>query len=117
MALVTSSVPEHCHTAMEQLGLEKYFSHITFAQKLGIEKQSAQLWLTAAEVAGVDPRSCTVFDDSLAACRGARAAKMRVVGVYDSFFAADEKEMRGFCDVYIKSFEELLYPPRQKRAL
>lgn len=53
-----------------------------------------------------------MFDDSLSACKGARAAKMRVVGVYDGFFAQDEAAMRGFCDVYIRSFEELLLPPR-----
>jgi hypothetical protein len=34
---------------------------------------------------------------------------MRVIGVYDGLFAQDEKEMRGYCDVYIKSFEELLF--------
>ena len=52
---------------------------------------------------------------SLAACKGARSAKMRVVGVYDSFFAGDEKEMRSFCDVYIKSFEELLWKPEYRK--
>ena len=51
----------------------------------------------------------------LAACKGARAAKMRVVGVYDSFFSHDEKEMLGFCDVFIRSFEELLLPERKRR--
>ena len=63
----------------------------------------------AAKAAGVRPEDCTVFDDSLAACQGARAARMRVIGVYDGLFAQDEKEMRGYCDVYIKSFEELLF--------
>ena len=96
LAVVTSSVPEHCHTALKKLDLEKYFDHITFAQQLGVEKKRPDV------------------DDSLAACQGARAAKMRVVGVYDSFFARDEKEMRSFCDVYIKSFEELLWLPEQK---
>ena len=55
-----------------------------------------------------------MFDDSLSACRGARAAKMRVIGVYDRFFAQDEKEMRSFCDVYIQSFEELLWKVKEK---
>ena len=31
MAVVTSSVPEHCHMALETLGLEKYFERVTFA--------------------------------------------------------------------------------------
>ena len=39
---------------------------------------------------------------------------MRVVGIYDKFFNANTKEMRAFCDVFIESFEELLYTPEQK---
>ncbi len=115
MGVVTSSVPEHCYTALEKLGLEKYFDQITFAQQLGLEKKTADLWLAAAKAHRVRPEDCTVFDDSLAACQGARSAKMRVVGVYDPFFSQDEKAMRGFCDVYIQSFEELLYPPERRK--
>ena len=115
MALVTSSVPAHCHAALGRLDLEKYFERIIFAQELGLEKQDPEIWRTAARENGVRPEDCTVFDDRLAACKGARQARMRVVGVYDSFFAADEKEMRGFCDVYIKSFEELLWLPEQRK--
>ena len=114
LAVVTSSVPEHCRTALKKLDLEKYFDRITFAQQLGLEKKRPDVWLAAAAENHVRPEDCTIFDDSLAACQGARAAKMRVVGVYDSFFARDEKEMRSFCDVYIKSFEELLWLPEQK---
>ena len=114
LGVVTSSVPEHCHTALQRLGLEKYFESITFAQQLGLEKKDPPVWLEAARKSGVEPESCTIFDDSLSACRGARAARMRVVGVYDSFFARDEREMRSFCDVYIRSFEELLWLPEQR---
>lgn len=115
MAVVTSSVPEHCYTALENLDLLKYFEGITFAQELGLEKKNPEVWLEAAKRSGQRPEDCTIFDDSLAACQGARRAKMRVVGVYDGFFASDEREMRQFCDVYIKSFEELLYVPMPKR--
>ena len=38
MAIVTSSVPEHCRTALERLDLMKYFDHITYAYELGLEK-------------------------------------------------------------------------------
>lgn len=114
MAVVTSSVPRHCRTALHHLDLEKYFEHIVFAHDLGLEKQNPEIWQYAAEACGVPPEECTIFDDSIAACRGARAAKMRVVGVYDGFFAADEAEMRGFCDIYIRSFDELLYPQKRE---
>ena len=110
MAVITSSVPEHCYTALKKLDLEKYFENVTFAQQAGLHKKFPDVWLQAAEKNGVRPEDCTVFDDSLAACQGARLAKMRVVGVHDKFFNGSEREMRAFCDVYIESFEELLYP-------
>lgn len=115
MAVVTSSVPDHCRTALGGLDLAKYFERVTFAHDLGLEKRQPDIWLAAAREAGVPPEACTVFDDSLSACRGARAAGMRVVGVYDALFAQDEAQMRAFCDVYIKSFEELLLPPGKER--
>ena len=114
MALVTSSVPEHCRTAMEKLDLMKYFESVTFAHDLGLEKKDKALWLEAARRCGAEPETCTLFDDSLAACRGARNARMRVVGVYDGYFAGDEREMQSFCDVYIHSFEELLWKPEYR---
>lgn len=114
MAVVTSSLPVHCSTALQNLDLEKYFERVTYAQELGLEKKQPDIWLTAAREAGLRPEDCTIFDDSIAACRGARRAKMRVVGVYDPFFSQDEWQMRSFCDVYIKSFEELLWMPEQK---
>jgi len=114
LAIVTSSVPEHCFTALKKLNLEKFFENVTFAQQAGMHKKNPDVWLAAAEKNHVRPEDCTVFDDSLAACWGARKARMRVVGVYDRFFHKDEKEMRAFCDVYITSFEELLWLPDQK---
>ena len=110
MALVTSSVPEHCHAAMRHLALLDYFESITFAQELGLEKKDPAIWKTVAERHGVAPEHCTVLDDSLSACKGAKAAGMRVIGVYDSFFSADEASMRSICDRYITSFLELLHP-------
>ena len=115
LAVVTSSVPEHCRTALEHLDLLKYFDRITFAQELALEKKDPQVWLAAARDNGTAPEDCTVFDDSIAACRGARGARMRVVGVYDDFFAGDEAQMRSFCDVYIRSFAELLLPEKSRR--
>lgn len=109
MAIVTASIPLHCHKALQHLKLEKYFDRITFSQALGLEKKNPEIWLRAAKDAGVDPRDCTVFDDSAAACNGARQANMRVVGVYDQYFASDQKHLRQVCDIYLHSFEELLY--------
>ena len=108
LIVVTSAVPVHCRTALTHLGLMPYFERIVFAQELHREKKDPALWRLAAETAGVSPEDCTLFDDSVEACRGAKAAGMRAVGVYDPFFAATETEMRAVCSRYIRSFEELV---------
>ncbi len=110
MAIITSSVPEHCYTALKKLDIEEYFENVTFAQQAGMHKKHPDVWLAAAEKCGVDPADCTVFDDSFAACQGAKSAGMRVVGVHDQFFDQHQQDMRQFCDQYIVSFEELLKP-------
>ena len=116
MAVVTSSVPSHCRTALEHLDLTKYFEGCFFAHDLGLEKQNPVLWQTVADRCSVRPEDCTVFDDSFSACRGARDARMRVVGVYDQLFAQDERAMMEFCDVYLHSFTELLWRPEAKES-
>ena len=108
MMVVTSAVPVHCRTALTHLGLMPDFERIVFAQELHREKKDPALWRLAAETAGVSTEDCTLYDDSVEACRGAKAAGMRAVGVYDPFFAATETEMRAVCSRYIRSFEELV---------
>lgn len=108
MIVVTSAVPIHCRTALTHLALMPYFERIIFAHDLQLEKKDPQLWRLTAELMGVAPEDCTLYDDSVEACRGASAAGMRTVGVYDPYFAATEPEMRAVCDRYIRSFEELI---------
>lgn len=108
MMVLTSSVPEHCRTALTHLGLMPYFERVIFAQELGLEKKNPETFRRAAAIMGVTPEECTVYDDSVAACRGAKAAGMTVVGVYDDYFDATVEEMRQVCDRYIMSFEEMM---------
>ena len=108
MMVLTSSVPEHCRTALTHLDLMKYFERILFAQELGLEKKNPECFKKAAAIMDVKPEDCTVYDDSVAACRGAKAAGMQVVGVYDSYFDMTVDEMQQVCDRYIRSLEELV---------
>ena len=108
MAVFTACVPEHCRTALRRHGLEPYFEKILFAQEMGADKRSAAIFRQAAALLGVHPRECVFFDDSLAACKGAKAAGMTVVGVRDACFRGGEADMRELCDRYIEGFGELL---------
>ena len=108
MMVLTSSVPQHCYAALEHLQLLPYFEKIIFAQDLQMEKKNPATFQKAAEIMGVKVKDCTVYDDSVAACRGAKAAGMQVIGVYDEFFDMTWDEMHQVCDRCIRSFEELL---------
>ena len=108
MAVFTACVPEHCRTAMARHGLEPYFERVIYAQELGVDKKSPAIFRKVAESLGVRPRECVLFDDSLSACKAAKAAGMTVVGVHDGWFSDTSVDMREVCDQYIKEFGELL---------
>ena len=108
MIVLTSAVPEHCRSALTHLHLMSYFETIFFAHDLGLDKKDPDIFLLAAKECGVKPEECTLFDDSLDACRGAKAAGMHAIGVYDPYFDVSEAEMRKLCDRYIHSFTELV---------
>ena len=108
MAVFTACVPEHCRAAMARHGLEPYFERVIYAQKLGVDKKSPAIFRKVAESLGVRPRECVLFDDSLSACKAAKAAGMTVVGVHDGWFSDTSVDMREVCDQYIRDFGELL---------
>lgn len=108
MAVFTACVREHCEAAVRNHGLDIYFERIIYAQDLGADKKSPEIFRQAAQLLGVKPRECVFFDDSLTACKGAKAAGMTVVGIRDDYFHGNQVDMREICDQYISGFGELL---------
>ena len=108
MAVFTACVPEHCQAAMAQHQLAPYFEQVIYAQELGVDKRSPEIFRRVAADLGVSPKSCVLFDDSLSACKAAKAAGMTVVGVHDGYFQEAAVDMREVCDQYIMGFGELL---------
>lgn len=108
MVIFTACVPEHCRAALERHALAPYFEQIIYAQELGVDKRSPAIFRKVAEMLGVKPGECVLFDDSLSACKAAKAAGMTVVGVHDSYFSDSEPDMRELCDQYISGFGDLL---------
>ena len=108
MVVLTSAVPAHCRAALTHLDLLPYFEQLFFAQELGLDKQTPDIYRKVTELLGVDPADCTVYDDSAAACRSAKSVGLHTVGIYDEFFHVSWQEMQSVCDRTIRSFEELL---------
>lgn len=107
LALFTASLPELCRLALRRHGLERLFERIVFAQELGLEKRDPRSFTALTEALGAQPRDCVLFDDSPRSCRAAKDTGLWVVGVYDSFFAAAQEEVRANSHRYLRSFAEL----------
>lgn len=105
MVVLTSAVPDHCRAALGHLGLLPYFDRVFFAQEMELDKQDPAVYRKVAEIMNVKEKDCTVYDDSLAACRSAKAAGMYVIGVWDEYFNDNEAEMQRVCDEYIRGFD------------
>jgi beta-phosphoglucomutase family hydrolase len=66
---------------LDGAGLRDWFQVIVNGQQVRRPKPYPDVYLRAAELLGVAPRHCVVFEDSPVGVEAARAAGMRVVGV------------------------------------
>lgn len=108
IVMITACVPKLCYAALVRHGIVDNFEKIIFAQEMGLEKRDPLVFLRSAEILGVSPTVCTLYEDAPANCAAAKSAGMQVVGVYDHFYRRYEDEMRQVCDQYINRFTELL---------
>ena len=108
MVLVTACVPQLCRVVLARHSLSNAFSPIIFAQELGVEKRDPRFFQTVLERLGAAPEDCTLVEDSPGACKTAREAGIRVVGVYDAFYSAWQDDLKANCHRYIRGFDELL---------
>ena len=66
---------------LDEAGLRSYFPAIVTGHDVSRPKPFPDVYLRVAELLGVPPALCVVFEDSPSGVRAARAAGMRVVGL------------------------------------
>jgi sugar-phosphatase len=87
-ALVTSADLGLARARMTAAGLDVPEIAVT-ADDVRASKPDPEGFLRAAEILGITPADCVVFEDSHAGIQAARAAGMRVIGVGDAAVAHD----------------------------
>jgi beta-phosphoglucomutase-like phosphatase (HAD superfamily) len=83
LALVSSCFPAACEAFLESQGMRRWFSALVYPGETGGDKSQSGIWLSAARRIGVEAADCVVFEDSLHALPGVRAAGMAFAAVYD----------------------------------
>ncbi len=78
---VTSLSRELAEPCLKNNGIFEFFDGLVTADETGFAKTDPRIYLRAAELAGVSPEDCVVFDDVPQALRAARSAGCVTVAV------------------------------------
>lgn len=108
MAIFTACRPALCRTVLERFGLTGLFRQIVFAEEIGLEKRDPLCFVRLSELLGAPLAECTLFDDSPDNCATAAKAGMDTMGVFDSYYAHRQEELKAVCRRYVRSLEELV---------
>lgn len=106
--ILTASAHELIDPCIQRLGWENLFDNIWSAEDFNLKKSEPYVFLEAAKKLGSNPNDCCMVDDNLIALTAAKKAGLKVVGVYDSYSAEYEDEIRGLADAYLREMEEML---------
>ncbi|MDQ6663062.1 MAG: HAD family phosphatase [Acidobacteriota bacterium] len=80
-AVATNAEPENAHFVLRAAGLEHLFRAVVDGCQVHRPKPHPEIYLRAAELLGVAPSACVVFEDSVPGVQSALAAGMTVVGL------------------------------------
>lgn len=108
LAVATASPPKLYGPVLKNNGVYDYFDAFACVEEVERGKGFPDVFLLAASRLGVRPCDCLVFEDTLPGIRGAKAAGMTVIGIYDGSSQTEEAKMRAEADGCCKSFAELL---------
>jgi len=107
IGLATSSSTALLEAVLQANGIYHFFDSITLTDEVSRGKSFPDVYLLAAEKLGVTPAECIVFEDILPAVKGAKAAGMKVIGVYDDFSKLDRDDIINHADMYIIEYHEI----------
>lgn len=94
---------------LKRLGIYDLFDNVWSCEDFGLNKANPEIYHQAARRMGVPVGSILFLDDNLNADRTAKAAGMKVCGVYDPSSHEYTEEIKACTDCYIYDFEELLH--------
>ena len=108
LAVATALHPQSIEAVLKSNGVYDYFESFTTLQEVSRGKEFPDIYLLAAQRLGLDPSECIVFEDILAAVKGAKSGGFTVCGVYDSHADHEWDEIVALADCSIKNFSEII---------
>jgi beta-phosphoglucomutase family hydrolase len=94
MAVASNAEPQNVQFVIDRAKLGEYFRVVLDGHQVSRAKPDPEIYLRAAELLGVAPPNCIVFEDSHSGVQAARAAGMRVIGLSTTY---DNLQGTGIC--------------------
>lgn len=83
------SASKNARTILEKTNLIGFFDEIVDGNIVSLSKPHPAVFQKGAELLGVQPSECLVFEDAVAGVQAARNAGMKVIGIGDSAILAE----------------------------
>jgi HAD superfamily hydrolase (TIGR01509 family) len=80
-AVATNAEPANVDFLLDQANLRPFFFVVLNGPQVSHPKPDPEIYLRAAELLGVEPAGCIVFEDSYSGVAAGRAAGMKVIGL------------------------------------
>lgn len=100
MAVGSSGNADNVNFIVDGCGIRKYFTALVHSGLAAKAKPAPDIFLKAAEMMGLEPSECFVFEDAFAGIKAARAAGMKLGVLATSFSREEHKDY----DVIIDDF-------------
>jgi beta-phosphoglucomutase family hydrolase len=114
MAVASNAEPENVRFVLDRAQLRDYFRVVVDGQQVSRPKPHPEIFLRAAELLGVAPANCLVFEDSHSGVQAARMAQMRVIALCTTY---DNLPGAGICVDNFESGELATWLAAQVRAV
>lgn len=100
LGVASNAEPANVEFVLEMAGLRGCFRALVNGHDVERPKPHPDIYLKAAELLGVEPARCIVFEDSETGVEAARRARMRIVGVLTTLDGFDKVNLviRDFLD-------------------
>jgi beta-phosphoglucomutase len=102
-AVATSAPRANLDLIIGVLKIEDKMDSMLSSEDVTLHKPNPEVYLKSAELVGIPPSDCIVFEDSFSGVTAAINARMKVVGVLSSH----TKEQLPPCDFYINDYSEV----------
>ena len=108
LGVATTSKKELYQPALERNGIAELFDAVVDSDMVRTGKESPEIFLKAAELLGVAPEKCVVFEDTLVGLRSAASCGFMTVGMLDKEHRESHSGIESVCDVAAYDFKKFL---------